>query len=116
MQQEKRYYYQTYLEVNLKNATSVFGFINISHISYVKLEELFKNQVRNEKFLFDDSMSYFIDKELYQKNKVFFDIEIPFTFDFNIFEYWVSLTGDYFDKLEKYYYDELPEIFTEYRK
>ena len=105
---EKKYYYQVHLEVVLNGADFVFGFINISHISYQKFEELFLDQITNERFLFDDGMSYFIERSLYNKHKEFFDNEIPFTFNFDLFEYSVALTGDDYSKLEPTYYTELP--------
>ncbi len=58
--------------------------------------------------MFDDGMSYFIEKNLYNKNKEFLDNEIPFTFD--LFEYSVALTGDDYSKLKPYCYDELPPL------
>jgi hypothetical protein len=111
MNTNQEYYYQVHLEVVLKGANFVFGFINISHIPYSKFEELFMDQVTHETFLFDDSLSYFIEEELYNKHKEFFDSEIPFTFDFNLFEYSVSLTGDKMEKYRKDYYNELPSPF-----
>lgn len=105
---EKKYYYQVHLEVVLNGADFVFGFINISHISYQKFEELFLDQITNERFLFDDGMSYFIEPDLYNKHKEFLDNEIPFTFNFDLFEYSVALTGDDHNKLKPAYYDELP--------
>jgi len=110
---DKKYYYKVHLEVVLKGADFIFGFINISHIPYSKLEELFFDQVVTEKFLFDEGMSYFIEEDLYMKNKVFFDKEIPFTFDFNLFDYSVSLTGDDLSKLKRNYYEELPDYFED---
>lgn len=110
---KKKYYYQVHLEVVLKGAEFIFGFINISHIPYKKFEELFMNQVRTERFLFDEGMSYFIEEDLYMRNKEFFDKKIPFTFDFNLFEYSVALTGDDFSKLKKNYYEELPDFFED---
>ena len=107
----ENFYYQVHLEVVLKGADFVFGFINISHIPYRKFEELFMDQVVHETFLFDDSMSYFIEEELYNQHKEYLDREIPFTFDFNLFEYSVSLTGDKMDKYKKDYYEELPALF-----
>ena len=107
---EKKYYYQVHLEVVLKGADFVFGFINISHIPYSKFEELFLDQVGTERFLFDEGMSYFIEEDLYMRNKEFFDKKIPFTFDFSLFEYSVALTGDDFSKLKKNYYEELPDF------
>ncbi len=108
---KENYYYQVYLEVALRGADYVFGFINISHIPYSKFEELFKPQVTYERCLFDDSLGYMIEEELYNKHKEFFDEEIPFTFDFNLFEYSVSLAGDKLEKYKKDYYEEPPPIF-----
>jgi len=105
------YYYQVYLEIALKKADYVFGFINISHISYSKLEELFKPQVTYEKFLFDDSLGYLIEEDLYTKNKEFFDKEIPFTFDFNLFNYSVGLSGDKIETYKKDYHEGPPPFF-----
>jgi len=105
---EKKYYYQVHLEVAFKGADFVFGFINISHISYQKFEELFFDQITNERFLFDDGMSYFIELNLYNKHKEFLNNEIPFTFNFDLFEYSVALTGDDYDKRKQDYYNELP--------
>ena len=56
-------------------------------------------------------MSYFIEKHLYIKHKEFFDKEIPFTFDFELFEYSVALTGDDYNKLKPNHYGELPTMF-----
>jgi len=108
---EKKYYYKIYLEVVLKGADFVFGFINISHITYQKLEELFKDQVTDERFLFDDSIGYLINKELYKKHKDYLDKEVPFTFDFDLFEYSVGLSSVEEHKYQKDYYDELPPVF-----
>jgi len=110
---KKKYYYQVHLEVVLNGSDFVFGFINISHISYKKFEELFFDQITHERFLFDDAISYFIEPNLYNKHKEFFDNEIPFTFNFDLFEYSVALTGDDFDKLKPNYYEELPPMFEQ---
>jgi hypothetical protein len=107
----EQFYYKVYLEVVLKGADYIFGFINISHIPYAKLEELFKDQVIHERFLFDDSMGYSIEKELYNKHGEFFNKEIPFTFDFNLFTYSVSLTSVEIKKYKEDYYKELPPDF-----
>ena len=109
---EKKYYYKVYLEVALKTSEYVFGYINISHIPYSKLEELFRDQVTYEKALFDDTMSYFIEDELYNKHKEYLDSEIPFKFDFNLFEYSVGLSSVEVQKYKKDYYEELPPILT----
>ena len=69
------------------------------------------DQVGTERFLFDEGMSYFIEEELYNKHKKFFDEEIPFKFDFSLFEYSVALTGDEMSKIEKNYYVKLPVFF-----
>lgn len=61
----KKYYYQVHLEVVLNGSDFVFGFINISHIPYEMFEELFLDQIKNERFLFDHAMSYFIEPDLY---------------------------------------------------
>lgn len=105
----EKYYYQLYLQIVSKGADVVFGYINVSHIPYEKFYELFLDQVTTETFLFED-FSYFIDKELYEKNKVFLDKEIPFTFDFDLFEYSIGLTGDKIEKYKKDYYEELPPL------
>lgn len=107
----KKYYYQVCLDIFLKGAKDALGFINISQIPYKKFEELFKDQVKNEKFLFDNNLSYQITEELYEKNKEFLDTEIPFTFDFNLFSYTVSLSGDEIDKYKKDFFEELPAPF-----
>lgn len=107
---EKKYYYKVYLEVVLKGADFVFGYINISNIPYSKLEELFRDQVIEEKFLFDDSIGYFIEQELYLKNKEYLDKNIPFTFDFDLFVYSVGLTSVETHKYKKDYYQELPPL------
>lgn len=106
----KKFYYQVHLEVVLNGTDFVFGFINISHIPYNKFEDLFKGQITQEKFLFED-VSYFIDKDLYDKNKEFLDNEVPFTFDFDLFTYSVSLTGDVIENYVKDYHEELPLPF-----
>jgi len=103
----EKYYYQLYLQIVLRGADYVFGYINVSHIPYEKFYELFQDQVTTETFLFED-VSYFIDEELYQKNKVFLDKEVSFTFDFDLFEYSIGLTGDPFSRYIKDYYEELP--------
>ena len=108
---EKKYYYQVVLNVALTTSDYEFGFINISDISYEKFYELFSDQVKHERFLFDESLSYTITRELYKKHKKFFDDKISFTFDFNLFEYSVSLVGDLYEKMPRFYYDELPPGF-----
>ncbi|WP_343745229.1 hypothetical protein [Chitinophaga sp.] len=108
---KEKLYYQVDLEVVLKGANFIFGFINISHIPYSKFEELFKDQVRNERFLFDEALSYIVDVDLYKRHKEFFDSEIPFKFDFNLFDYAVGLSSVEARKYKKNYYEELPPFF-----
>jgi hypothetical protein len=75
----EKYYYQLYLQIVLRGADYVFGYINVSRIPYEKFYELFQDQVTTETFLFDD-VSYFIDTELYQKiNDKTFHLPIPAT-------------------------------------
>src|ERR1700744_4370394 len=111
MYPKKGYYYKVDLEIVLKKSDYVFGFINISHIPYSKFDEMFKSQVTYEKFLFDDSLGYIIDEELYNQHKDFLDKEIPFKFDFKLFDYSVSLSGDKIEKYKKDYYTEPPPLF-----
>jgi hypothetical protein len=108
---EKEYYYKIYLEVVLKEADFVFGYINISNIPYSKFYELFRDQVTEERFLFDDSIGYFIEKELYLQHKEYLGENIPFTFDFDLFVYSVGLRGVDQQKYKKDYYEELPPLF-----
>ncbi|MEE1946450.1 hypothetical protein VRU48_15100 [Pedobacter sp. KR3-3] len=110
---KEKYYYQVHLEVVLKGADFVFGFINISHIPFEKFEEMFLDQVKQERFLFDEGMGYAIKKKTYLKHKKYLDKEVPFTFDFKLFSYSVHLTGDKLDKLPKWYYEKLPNYFSE---
>ncbi|MDT3403736.1 hypothetical protein [Mucilaginibacter terrae] len=105
------YFYQAYLEIVLVSTNTILGFINISHISYEKFEIIFSNQINNERFLFDDSMSYFIGEDLYKEHKEFLDEAIPFKFNFDLFSYSVSLTGDSMENYVKDYYTELPQPF-----
>jgi hypothetical protein len=107
---KKRYYYKVDLEVSLPNADYVFGYIDISHIPYSKLEELFQDQIKEEQFLFEDR-SYFITENVYKKHKEYLDYEIPFKFDFSIFEYSVGLSGVEIDKYKKDYHENLPPHF-----
>jgi hypothetical protein len=105
-------YYIVELEVALKNSKYVFGYVNISHIPYTKFEEIFIDQITNEQFIFDDKGGYIIDEQLYEKYKDFFDKEIQFGFDFNLFEYSVSLSADEKVNYKKNYYDSLPSPFA----
>lgn len=107
---ETKYYYKVYLEIVLKGEDSIFGYINISNIPYSKLEELFRDQVTDERFLFDDSIGYFIEEALYLEHKTYLDKNIPFTFDFDLFIYSVGLTSVEVDKYKKDYYEELPPL------
>ena len=105
---EKNYYYKVYLEVALKGADFVFGFINISNIPYSKLLELFKSQFVDERFMFDSVNGYFIEEELYLEHKEYLDKNIPFTF--GMFLYSVSFTSVDQQKYKKDYYEELPPL------
>ncbi|MGF7027390.1 MULTISPECIES: hypothetical protein [Sphingobacterium] len=80
----EKYYYQLYLEIVLRGADYVFGFMNVSHIPYEKFYELFQDQVTTETFLFED-VSYFIDEELYQKNKGFLNKENQIRYSRKVF-------------------------------
>ena len=101
------------LQVSLKNSEYIFGFMNISHISYDKLEEIFKEQIGDERFLFDDIGGYIIDEKLYNNHKDFFDKEIPFKIDFNLFEYSVGLSYQNIEEKKIYYHKELPPFFDQ---
>jgi hypothetical protein len=107
----KKYSYIVNLEVSLIGANEVFGFINISHIPYEKLEELFKGEIENERFLFEDIGGYVIDEPLYFANEQFLKDEIPFTFDFKLFHYSVSLSSLEVNEYVKNYHEELPPYF-----
>ncbi|MFN0292714.1 hypothetical protein [Pedobacter helvus] len=104
----EKYYYKVHIEVWKHGENGRFGFINISHIPYKKLYEIFHHQIIKEEFLFEEVGGYQIDEPLYIKHKTFFDKEIPFKFDFSFFEYWIGLTGDDFNKYKKDYYEEWP--------
>lgn len=108
---EQRHYYKVDLEIARHKDKYVFGFINVSHIPYEKLYELFKDQITHERFLFDDSMGYMIDKDVYNKHKEFFDKEIPIKFDFKLFQYSVGFGSVEIEKYQKDYYEELPPFF-----
>jgi len=107
---EKKYYYQVDLEVALPKSKYVFGFINISHIPYDKLYELFKDQITDEIFLFE-KYNYFITPELYQQHKEYLDKNISFSFDFKLFEYSVGFGRVEVDEYKKDYHEELPPLF-----
>lgn len=108
---EKKFYYQVDLEVSLIGGEHMFGLINISHIPYKKFEELFKSQIKNERFLFDDSIGYVIDRDVYERHNEYLDKEVPFTFDFDIFNYTVGISSVKVEDYKKDYYEELPPFF-----
>jgi hypothetical protein len=108
---KKEFYYIVELEVSLKNNDYVFGFINISHIPYSKFEEIFKDQITDERSIFDYARGYEINEKLYEEYKDFFDSKIHFGFDFDIFKYHVCLSVDKVKNYEKNYYDDLPSPF-----
>ncbi|PJJ84350.1 hypothetical protein [Mucilaginibacter auburnensis] len=111
MEREKEYY-QALLEVVLKNDKYPFGFINVSHIDYAVWEKIFSEEILNERFLFDNiSGAYSINKPLYKKHRTFFDSEIPFRFNFKLFEYSVSLVSVKEKDYKKDYYEVLPGLF-----
>jgi hypothetical protein len=57
-------YYKVTLDVALIESAYRFGSINISHIPYKKLAEIFKDKITDERYLFDDDKSYFFDQDL----------------------------------------------------
>jgi hypothetical protein len=103
-------YYRVDLEVAMRTSDTVFGFINVSHIPYNELARIFRTQMLalRHAFLFQDSVGYRIDEELYQSNKAYFDQEIPFKFDFSLFEYTISFSGCYKEEYKQNYKQELP--------
>lgn len=103
-------YYQVDLEVALLTSDFIFGSINISHIPYAKLTKIFQAQILElqHRFLFQDSAGYRLNEEIYQANKSYLDQEIPFKFDFNLFEYSVGFSGCYKEDHRKGYHKELP--------
>jgi hypothetical protein len=103
-------YYQVDLEVALRTSDVIIGFINISHIPYAKLAEILQAQMLSlqHNFLFQDSAGYRIDEALYRANKAYFDQEIPFKFDFSLFEYSIGFSGCYKKEYRQNYYQELP--------
>ena len=113
MTQEKKYYYKVYLQVSLRSEETVTGSINISHIPYSKLEEIFKDEImEDQRFLFDHAIVYMIDEQLYNKHKDFLDKEISFKFKFDLFEYAVMLTEVKVENYKKDYHEDLPPFFT----
>lgn len=112
MQEKITHYYLVELEVSLKTEESVFGYINISHIPYSKLYEIFKDSITpGQRFLFDKAISFMIDEELYQQHKEYLDKEISFRFDFDLFEYGVGLSSIKASEYKKDYHEELPPYF-----
>lgn len=107
----EEHYYVVDLMVSLKTSEFVFGFINISHIPYEKLEEIFEDEITSERFLFDDIGGYIIEEKLYLKHKEFLDKEVGFTFDFSLFDYSVGLSSIEVSKSDKYYHKVLPPFF-----
>ena|SRR5579863_3026443 len=108
----KDHYYKVDLEIARHSDEYVFGFVNISHIPYKKLYTLFKDQITDERFLFDNEPSaYFITPELYKKHKKFLDREVPIKFDFDLFQYSVGLVSVEIARYKKDYYEELPPFF-----
>ncbi|TGE28729.1 hypothetical protein [Hymenobacter metallicola] len=105
-------YFQVRLEVALPTSEYVFGFINISHILYSKLTEIFHEQLVEfkQRFLFDDIGGYVIDESLYQKHKPYFDQEIPFNFDFTLFQYSVSICSVKRSDRKKSYHKHQPPL------
>lgn len=103
-------YYQVELEVVLPPSDYFFGYINISHIPYAKLAEIFQAQMLEfgHTFLFQDTTSYRLNEEVYRANKSYLDKEIPFKFDFSLFEYSVGFSGCYKEDYRQSYHKELP--------
>lgn len=108
--EKDKLYYKVFLEVALVNSRHVFGFINISHIPYEKFQEIFSEQITDERYLFEDSKSYFIEQPLYEDFKVFFEESIPFRFDFTLFEYSVGFASVNVDRYKKDYYYTMPPM------
>ena len=98
---KKQHYFEVTLDVSLKTSDYVFGSINVSHIPYWKLIEIFQDQIAEFKlrpdmehrFLFENLGGYMIGEPLYQKHKEYLDKEIDFTFDFSLFEYSKAYAG-----------------------
>jgi hypothetical protein len=82
---KKQYFYQVDLELWSKATESIFTFVNISHIPYEKLKEIFQHQIVDEGYLFEDVAGYYIDLDLHNKYKDYFDKHILCDFDFNLF-------------------------------
>jgi hypothetical protein len=111
--EKQRYFYQVDLELWSKKKERIFTFVNISHIPYIKLREIFENQITDENYLFDDVSGYRINRKLFKKHKKFLKENILCDFDFDLFEYWVSLSGDKIEKLKRTSYTSWP---PEYEK
>ena len=99
--------YVVFLDISLKKSKYIDSSVNISQIPYSELEKLFRNQIRHEKSLFDNSTSYEITKDLFNSNKSFFSEEIPITFNFDLYEYFVSLYS-ISDDSDEHCYTTLP--------
>lgn len=105
----KIYIYQVLLEIALKTSDYSFGYINISHISYEKLYQIFHEQIIDERFMFEKN-NYLIDEELFVKHKEFFEREIPFSFDFKLFEYSICLVSVRRSDYRNDYHEDLPPL------
>jgi hypothetical protein len=105
-----QHYYQIFLE--LWRNDELFAMINISKFPYARFEELFAEQFVNEKFLFDNVAGYYINEELYNENKAFFDNEFPVSFDFELFDYWVAMCSVKTENYQKDYYTAMPAAFN----
>lgn len=110
---ENKTYYQVLLELSLIGDKYVFGFINISHVPYKKFEEILKDKITDERYLFDNNTAYLIDEKVYKKHKKFLDSEIPIRFDFKLFQYSISLASLESEEYIKDYYEEMPSYFDE---
>jgi hypothetical protein len=105
---QQDYYYQVDLELWSKATKSIFTFVNISHIPYIKLVEIFKDKIGDERYLFDNVAGYQIDLELYNKYKDCFTDNILCDFDFNLYDYWVGLSGDKIGKIKRSHHTSWP--------
>lgn len=108
MTEIQKFFYQVDLELWSKENERVCTFVNISHIPYSKLQEIFQSQITNERYLFDDVSGYKIDKALFDKHKQYLTDNILCDFDFKLFEYWVSLSGDKIEKIKRSHYTSWP--------
>jgi len=105
---QQKFFYQVDLELWSKKTESIFTFVNISHIPYSRLQEIFQSQVINERYLFDEVSGYKIDKALFDEHKNYLNENILCDFDFDLFDYWVSLSGDKVEKIKKTHYNSWP--------